>query len=109
MTRELAPGVDPKMAGRRVGIVMFAIGAFMLALGALKIPRMGLGAEGLMTGWLVMAVARGGREEFSAAAPRRSRTTNSGRSRELGQHRENPYIASSVWGILVQNQFKHVN
>ena len=56
MTRELAPGVDPKMAGRRVGIVMFAIGAFMLALGALKIPRMGLGAEGLMIGWLVMAV-----------------------------------------------------
>ncbi len=59
MTRELAPGVDPKMAGRRVGIVMFAIGAFMLALGALKIPRMGLGVEGLMIGWLVMAVVAG--------------------------------------------------
>ncbi len=44
------------MAGRRVGIVMFAIGVFMLALGALKIPRMGLGAEGLMIGWLVLAV-----------------------------------------------------
>ena len=43
MTRELAPGVDSTMAGRRMGTVMFAIGGFMLALGALKIPRMGLG------------------------------------------------------------------
>ena len=28
----------------------------------------------------------------SAAAPRHSRTTNLGRSRELGQHRENPSV-----------------
>ncbi|MDP7010520.1 MAG: hypothetical protein QF685_03995 [Verrucomicrobiota bacterium] len=56
MTRELIPGVDSIMAGRCVGIVMFAIGVFMLALGALKIPRMGLGAESLMIGWLMLAV-----------------------------------------------------
>ena len=40
---------------------------------------------------------------FSAAAPAQlagsSRGTKCGRSRELGQHRENPDIASSVWGI----------
>ncbi len=68
MTRELAPGVDPKMAGRRVGIVMFAIGAFMLALGALKIPRMGLGAEGLMIGWLVIW-RNEHKEQFQTAQP----------------------------------------
>mgnify|MGYP001453613524 CR=1 FL=1 len=41
------------MAGRRVGIVMFAMGVFMLALGALKITRMRLGAESLMIGCLL--------------------------------------------------------
>ena len=36
---------------------------------------------------------------FSAAAPRQLRTTKLGRSKELGQYRENPISASPVWGI----------
>ena len=41
------------------------------------------------------ALLRGG----SAVAPRHSRTTKCGRSKELGQYRENPISASPVWGM----------
>ena len=38
----------------------------------------------------------------SAAAPRHLRTTKLLRSKELGQHRENPISASPVWGTISQ-------
>ena len=43
-------------------------------------------------------------EHSSAVAPRHSRTTKCGRSKELGQYRENPISASPVWGNILNKQ-----
>ena len=60
-----------------------------------QIPRSrpGPGLGGLGPARLLL---RGG----SAVAPRHSRTTKCGRSKELGQYRENPISESPVWGML---------
>ena len=56
-----------------------------------------------IAGWLLQLAGDGcgsrGEGGFSAAAPRRCRTTNLRRSQELGQHRENP-IRLSLFGEL---------
>ena len=48
------------------------------------------------------------REHQLPAAPRQPRRTNSRRSKELGQDRENPYAASSVWGKIKFSKLKSV-
>ena len=39
--------------------------------------------------------------DSSATAPRQLQTTKLVRSKEIGQYRENPISASSVWGVFV--------
>ena len=69
--------------------------------------------EHLTENWSLLACWATGLLGAWPAGPERAllrrqlRGANFGRSQELGQHRENPYIASSVWGIKTQKITTH--
>ena len=57
-----------------------------------------LGTKMTVPGWLQLSGA------FLLAVPRRSRTTKLVASQALGQDRENPIGASTVWGMQEANE-----